>query len=96
MDETSLNAKRGIEGLSTFQSVLAHDLAYWNPFSLKVALMKLIFFNWDSLHARRNSYCKAWSFKKKKHKKIKAYNKYLSYYNSQLSVYSRRQAMPQN
>ena len=28
MDETSLNAKRGIEGLSTFQSAFAHDLAY--------------------------------------------------------------------
>ena len=31
------------------------------------------FFNWDSLHARINSYHKAWSYKKKKHKKIKAY-----------------------
>ena len=43
MDETSLNAKRGIEGISTFESVLVLNLAYWNPFSLKVALMKLIF-----------------------------------------------------
>ena len=33
-----------------------------------------IFF-WDSLHARLNSYCKAWSYKKKKHKKFKAYKK---------------------
>ena len=40
MDETSLNAKRGAEGLNSFQSVLAHDLVYWDPFSLKVALMK--------------------------------------------------------
>ena len=31
------------------------------------------FFNWDSLHARLNSHYKAWSYKKKKHKKIKAY-----------------------
>ena len=31
-----------------------------------------IFFNWDSLHARLNSHCKAWSYKKKKHKKTKA------------------------
>ena len=34
------------------------------------------FFNWDSLPARMNSHCcKAWSYKKKKHKKIKAYRK---------------------
>ena len=43
MDETSSNAKRGIGGLSFFQSVLVHDLAYWNPFSLQAALMKHIF-----------------------------------------------------
>ena len=43
MDETSLSAKRGIEGLSSFQIVLAHDLAYWDPFSLKVAHIKHIF-----------------------------------------------------
>ena len=35
------------------------------------------FFNWDSLHARLNSHYKAWSYKKKKHKKIKAYRKSL-------------------
>ena len=33
------------------------------------------FFNWDSLHARLNSHDKAWSYKKKKYKKIKAYRK---------------------
>ena len=33
------------------------------------------FFNWDSLHARLNSHYEAWSYKKKKHKKIKAYRK---------------------
>ena len=31
----------------------------------------VFFFNWDSLHARLNGYCRAWSYKKKKHKKIK-------------------------
>ena len=41
MDETSLNAERGIQGLSSFQSVLAHDLAYWDPFS--GCLMKHVF-----------------------------------------------------
>ena len=34
-----------------------------------------IFFNWDLLHAWVNSHYKAWSYKKKKHKKIKAYRK---------------------
>ena len=37
----------------------------------------IIFFNWDSLHAQLSSQYKAWSYKKKKHKKIKAYNKSL-------------------
>ena len=46
MDETSLSAKRGIEGLSPFQSVLAHDLVYWDPFSLQATIMKHIFFIW--------------------------------------------------
>ena len=31
------------------------------------------FFIWESLHARLNSYYKAWSYKKKTHKKIEAY-----------------------
>ena len=35
------------------------------------------FFNWDSLHARLNSLYKAWSYKKKEHKKFKAYRKSL-------------------
>ena len=46
MDETPLNAKRRIEGLSSFQNVLAQDLTYWNPFSLKVAQIKHIFLIW--------------------------------------------------
>ena len=33
------------------------------------------FFNWDSLHVKLNSYYGAWSYKKKKHKKIRAYRK---------------------
>ena len=32
-------------------------------------------FNWDSLHARLNSHYEAWCYKKKKHKKITAYQK---------------------
>ena len=33
------------------------------------------FVNWDSLNARLNSHYEAWSYKKKKHKKITAYRK---------------------
>ena len=40
MSETSLNAKCEIEGFSSFQSFLAHDLKYWGPFPMQVALMK--------------------------------------------------------
>ena len=36
---------------------------------------KKSFFNWDSLHARLSSHHEAWSYKKKKCKKIKAYRK---------------------
>ena len=34
-----------------------------------------VFFNWDSPHARLNNYYEAWSYMKKKHKKITAYMK---------------------
>ena len=34
---------------------------------------KLFFFNWDSVNVRLNSHYEAWSYKKKKYKKIKAY-----------------------
>ena len=44
MNGTALNAERGIEDLSSFQSGLAHNLAYWESFSLEVVLMKHIFF----------------------------------------------------
>ena len=33
------------------------------------------FFNWYSLHASLNSHYDAWSYKKRKHKKVKAYRK---------------------
>ena len=32
--------------------------------------IRLIFFNWDSLHARMNNHYEAWSHKKKKHKRL--------------------------
>ena len=43
--------------------------------SLKWIILRMLFFNCDSLHARLNSHYEAWSYKKKKHKKIKAYRK---------------------
>ena len=44
-----------------------------NQFALFFAME--ILFNWDSLPASLNSHCDAQSYKKKKHKKIKAYSK---------------------
>ena len=41
----------------------------------EVARSCFFFFNWYSLHARLNSHYEAWSYKKRKHKKVKAYRK---------------------
>ena len=35
------------------------------------SVIKVIFLNWDLLHARLHSHYKTWSYKKKKQKKIK-------------------------
>ena len=35
----------------------------------------MVFFNWDSAHARLKSHYEAWSYKKKKNKKIRAHRK---------------------
>ena len=43
---------------------------------LEKEVLELFFFfflNWYSLHARLNSHYEAWSYKKRKHKKVKAY-----------------------
>ena len=37
--------------------------------------LAFFFFNWYSLQARLNSHYEAWSYKKRKHKKVKAYRK---------------------
>ena len=50
---------------------LTYDL---NGFKSRIK-RHLFFLNWDSLHARLNSHYKAWSYEKKKHKKIKACKK---------------------
>ena len=44
-------------------------------FMITLTEEKKIFLNWDSLYARQNSHYEAWSYKKKKNKKIKAYRK---------------------
>ena len=46
-------------------------LSYINFVKYLNICLYCIFFDWDSLHARLNSHYKAWSHKKKKHKKIK-------------------------
>ena len=43
-----------------------HDVKHWNY---------NCFSCWDSLHARLKSHYEAWSYKKKKHKKIKTNSK---------------------
>ena len=74
MNETSLNAECRIDGLS----VLAHDLAYFDPFSLQVALKKHIFFKklWFT-PCKAEQLLQGMELQKKKHKKIKAYRKSL-------------------
>ena len=50
-----------------------------NPVFQSLDLLRLeFFFNWDTCYARLRSHYKAWSYKKKKHKKvIKAYTKFV-------------------
>ena len=47
----------------------------WSVFIWLDFLFNINFFNWDSFHARLKSHCEARNYKKKKHKKIKAYRK---------------------
>ena len=49
----------------------------WPNFVTRLCLLSQVFFNWISLHARLNSHYEAWSYKKKKHKKIKACRKFV-------------------
>ena len=54
---------------------LIHSMKFISP---EAALY--LFCDWDSLHARLNSHCKAWKYKKKRHEKIKAYKKWLVHF----------------
>ena len=44
---------------------------------IEIYIYIFVIFNWNSFHARLNSHYKTWSYKKKKHKNIKAYLKSL-------------------
>ena len=48
---------------------------FGTPFPCNLPKWNTFFFNWGSLHVRLNSNWKAWSYKKKRDKKIKAYRK---------------------
>ena len=54
--------------------IVKNDYDLLAPGALK-SVVVFFFYNWDSFHAKLNSHYKAWSYKKKKHKKIKAYRK---------------------
>ena len=53
----------------TFSNVIGKNL---DQKHISRASLLIFFFNYDSLHARLNSHYNAWSYKKKKHKKITA------------------------
>ena len=63
----SINSSIIVENLHE-ESLVAQRLVYDSGFFVFV-------FNWYSLHARLNSRYEAWSYKKKKCKKVKAYKK---------------------
>ena len=54
---------------------LIHSIKFLSP-----EVVLYLFFNWYSLHARLNSHRKAWKYKKRKHKKIKPYRKWLVHF----------------
>ena len=72
-----IECEYGIEGLCSFQSVLAHDLAYLEPFSLQVALMKDIFL--IAIYSMQcwAAYSRHTVIRKRSAKKIKAYRESL-------------------
>ena len=51
----------------TQKSSLTPDMTTTCAYQMEIGIY------WDSLHARLNSHYKAWSYKKKKQKKIKTY-----------------------
>ena len=78
--QDQLTTYRLSELFSTSQMV-CHIMSWEQYHSVGYLRQKIrresFFFNWDSLYARLNSHYKAWSYKNKKHKKIKADKKFL-------------------
>ena len=58
----------------TKESITSQKLGSWNFWQIANSVF-FFFFNWSSLHARLNSHYEAWSYKKRKLKKVKAYRK---------------------
>ena len=67
--ETRLRCTTMHDNIHHYAGILKH---LGNPCKTSIPTF---FFNPDSLHARLNSHYKAWSYMKKKHKKITAYRK---------------------
>ena len=67
----------GIRWMTYHYNAIKAILKYYGTYMTHLEEIANLFFlfNWDSLNARLNSHCRAWSYKKKKHKKIKAYRK---------------------
>ena len=70
----ALTAKLRAANKHTIRLIL-DSLVVWETTVKNKRYSAVFFLNWDSLHARLNSHYKAWSYKKKKYKKIKAYRK---------------------
>ena len=69
LPEQTQQLRELVKNKSVWDFILSHGVQFDKLFFV------IVFFNWDLLHARLNSHYKAWSYKKKKHKKIKAYRK---------------------
>ena len=74
-----MNLKRKLKVVSSFVEFYILQQILWvsgcELLNQNRTTSRSFFCNWDSLHARLNSDYKPWSYKKKKHKKIKAYRK---------------------
>ena len=73
INENTLNAK-----IRWILKVVISHLSFRSCIDLNklfISMFPDFFLNWDSLHARLKSHYEAWSYKKKKHKKVKAYRK---------------------
>ena len=61
--------------VTTDLRVIKNRTLFTDTYFTEIPTTDFFFFNCDSLHATLNSHYEAWSYKKKKHKKITAYRK---------------------